>query len=74
MHLRRQRCPDRAALGQYREQRTVNTSQVFGLAASIVTLAMLSVAIYNGDKTAKVVKAFGDTFAGSIKAATGRAL
>jgi len=52
----------------------VNTSQVFGLAASIVTLAMLSVAIYNGDKTARVVKAFGDTFSGSIKAATGKAL
>lgn len=52
----------------------MNTSQVFGLAASIVTLAMLSVAIYNGDKTAKVARAFGDVFTGSIKAATGKAL
>jgi len=52
----------------------MNTSQVFGIAASIVTLAMLSVAIYNGDKTAKVIKAMGDTFAGSIRAATGKAI
>lgn len=52
----------------------MNTSEVVGLAASIVTLAMISVAIYNGDKTAKIIKSAGDTFAGSIKAATGKAL
>lgn len=48
--------------------------RLFGLASSIVVLAMLSVAIYNGDKTAAIIKASGDTFSGSIKAATGKAL
>lgn len=52
----------------------MNTGEIVGLAASIVTLAMISVAIYNGDKTAKVIAAAGNAFSGSIKAATGRAL
>lgn len=52
----------------------MNSSQIVGLFASIVTLAMISVAIYNGDKTARIIKAAGDTFAGSIEAATGKAL
>lgn len=52
----------------------MNLDEIFGLAGSIVVLAMLSVAIYNGDKTAKIIKASGDTFSGSIKAATGKAL
>ena len=48
----------------------MNTSEVIGLAASIVTLAMVSVLVVNGGKTAKVVGAVGNTFVRSIKAAT----
>lgn len=52
----------------------MNTGEIIGIAASIVTLAMISVAIYNGDKTAKVISSMGEAFSGSIKAATGKAL
>lgn len=52
----------------------MNTTELFGLAASIVTLAMVSVAIVNGDKLAKIMTAGGDAFATSLEAATGRAL
>lgn len=52
----------------------VNTSEIFGLAASIVTLAMLSVAIVNGEKLAAIMTAGGNAFATSLEAATGRAL
>lgn len=48
----------------------VNTNEIVGLALSIVSLAALSVAIINGDKTAKVLAAGGDVFIKSIKAAT----
>lgn len=52
----------------------MNLDEIFGLAGSIVVLAMISVAIYNGDKTASIIKASGDAFSGSMKAATGAAL
>jgi hypothetical protein len=48
----------------------MRTDELFGVAASIVTLAMISVAIIYGDKTAKVASALGNAFSGSIKAAT----
>jgi hypothetical protein len=44
--------------------------RVFGVAASIVTLAMVSIIIVNGTKSAAVVGATGTAFANSIKAAT----
>lgn len=47
-----------------------NVNEIIGLALSIVSLAALSVAIINGDKTAKVLGAGGDVFIRSIKAAT----
>lgn len=48
----------------------MNTSEIFGLAASVVVLATVSVLIVNGGKTAKVIGATGNAFAKSIKAAT----
>lgn len=48
----------------------MNVSEIIGVAASIVVLAALSVAIVNGGNTAKVIKATGDAFAGTIRAAT----
>jgi len=48
----------------------MNTTEIIGLAASIVALAAISVAIINGDKTAKVLGAAGSAFVGSIQAAT----
>jgi len=45
-------------------------SEIIGVAAAIVVLAGVSVAIINGDKTAKVVGAMGNAFSGSIRAAT----
>lgn len=47
---------------------TVN--QIIGVAASIVVLAGISVAIVNGNKTAKIIGAVGDAFTSSIRAAT----
>jgi hypothetical protein len=48
----------------------MRVDEIVGLGASIVALAMVSVAIINGDKTAKVIGAIGTTFSNSIKAAT----
>ena len=48
----------------------MNASEVFGVMASIVALAMLSVAIMYGDKTAKVIGAGGSAFSNSIRAET----
>jgi hypothetical protein len=47
-----------------------NTSELAGLALAIVALAGLSVAIIYGKQTAAVIKAGGDAFASSIRAAT----
>jgi len=47
-----------------------NTSEIVGLAAAIVTLAMISVAIVYGDRTAKVLTAAGSSFSSAIRAAT----
>ena len=49
---------------------TMDFSQIVGLGAAIVTLAIISVAIINGDKTAKIFTSAGNAFSGSIKAAT----
>lgn len=43
-----------------------------GLLTGIVVLAGLAFAIANGEDTARVMKAGGDSFAGLIRAATGR--
>jgi hypothetical protein len=48
----------------------MNTSEIIGLAASIVVLAGISVAIVNGGNTAKVIGAIGNAFVESIRAAT----
>lgn len=44
----------------------------FGLLTGIVILAGLAFAIANGGETAKVMQAAGDSFAGLIRAATGK--
>lgn len=44
--------------------------EILSLAGSIVAVAALAVIIVNGGKTAQVIKAAGDTFVASIKAAT----
>jgi hypothetical protein len=43
-----------------------------GLLTGIVVLAGIAFAIANGSDTANVMKAAGDSFAGLIRAATGR--
>ena len=48
----------------------MNTSELIGLGAAVVTLAALSMAIFYGDRTAKVIGAGGSAFAGVIRAAT----
>lgn len=52
----------------------MNTNEIFGLAASIVTLAMLSVVVVNGGNVAKIISTSGKVFADAIDAATGKAL
>lgn len=48
----------------------MNTSEVGGAVAAIITLAALSVAIIHGNKTAKVIGAGANGFAKVLKAAT----
>jgi hypothetical protein len=48
----------------------MRTTEIIGVAASIVGLAGLSVAIIYGDRTAKVIGAAGNAFINSIRAAT----
>lgn len=48
----------------------MNFSEIIGLAGAIVVLAGVSVAIVNGDKTAKVISAGGKAFTDSLKVAT----
>ena len=48
----------------------MDMSQVFGVLTAIVGLAIVSVAIINGDKTAKIIGEAGTSFSGAITAAT----
>jgi hypothetical protein len=48
----------------------LDMSQIFGVLTSIVVLAIVAVAIINGDKTANIIGKSGTAFADSIKAAT----
>lgn len=43
-----------------------------GLLTGVLVLAGLAFAIANGEDTARIMKAAGDSFAGLVKAATGR--
>ncbi len=48
----------------------MDVSQIFGVLTAIVGLAIVSVAIINGDKTAKIISSSGSAFVNSITAAT----
>lgn len=48
----------------------MDTSQIFGVMTAIVGLAIVAVAIINGDKTAKIIAESGKAFSSSITAAT----
>lgn len=48
----------------------MNSVGLFNIAASVITLAAISVALINGDKTAKVIGAGANGFAAIIKSAT----
>jgi hypothetical protein len=48
----------------------MDVSQIFGVLTAIVGLAVVSVAIINGDKTAKIIAESGKAFGSSITAAT----
>lgn len=48
----------------------MDMSQIFGVLTSIVVLAMISVAIINGDKTAAIIGKFGTAFSSGIHEAT----
>lgn len=48
----------------------LDLSQIFGVLTAIVTLAIVAVAIINGDKTAKIIGTSGTAFVNAIKAAT----
>ena len=48
----------------------MDVSQIFGVLTAIVGLAVVSVAIINGDKTAKIISESGKAFGSSITAAT----
>lgn len=45
-------------------------SEVFGIMASLVTLATIAFMVAHGGKTAKIISASGNAFAKSVRAAT----
>lgn len=47
----------------------MNMDRVFNIAASIVTVALVTSVLMRGSQAAQVIRAVGDTFAGSIRAA-----
>lgn len=49
----------------------MNLDGIFNVAGAIVTLAIVTV-IFTSPQTANVIKATGNAFAGSLRAATGR--
>jgi hypothetical protein len=49
----------------------MNADKALSIGASIVTLAMVTVVVSH-PQSAKVIKAFGNAFAGSIRAAMGK--
>lgn len=48
----------------------LDVSQIFGVMTAIVTLAIVAVAIVNGDKTAAIIGKSGAAFTSAITAAT----
>jgi hypothetical protein len=48
----------------------MDMSQIFGVLTAIVGLAIVSVAIINGDKTANIIGTSGSAFSTAISAAT----
>jgi hypothetical protein len=48
----------------------MDMNQIFGVLTAIVGLAIVSVAIINGDKTAKIIAESGKAFGSSITSAT----
>jgi len=48
----------------------MDMSQIFGVLTAIVGLAIVSVAIINGDEVAKIIGESGKAFSSSITAAT----
>jgi hypothetical protein len=49
---------------------SLDMSQIFGLGAAIIGLAVVAVVIINGKETAAVITASGNAFVNAIKAAT----
>ena len=48
----------------------MDMSQIWGLLAAIVGLAVIAVVIVNGGKTAQIITASGTAFSNAIKTAT----
>lgn len=51
---------------------SASISELIGLAGTIVVLAGLTVVVVNGGNTAKIITATGNSFANTIRAATGK--
>lgn len=50
----------------------MNADRLFNVAASIVTVALVTTVVMRGGQAAQVINAFGDAFSGSIRSAMGR--
>lgn len=50
----------------------MNADRVFNIAGSIVTVALVTTVLMRGSQAAQVIRAVGDTFSGSMRAAMGR--
>jgi len=48
----------------------MDMSQIIGIFTAIVSLAVVSVLIINGDKTAKIIGSSGTAFANAVTSAT----
>lgn len=47
----------------------MNLDRLFNIAGSIVTVALITSVLMRGSQAAQVIRAVGDTFSGSLKAA-----
>jgi hypothetical protein len=50
----------------------VNLDKAFNIVGGIVTVALVTSVLMRGSQAAQVIRAVGDTFSGSIRAAMGR--
>lgn len=50
----------------------MNLDKMFNVAGGILTVALVTTVLMRGSQAAQVIRAIGDTFSGSVRAAMGK--